>query len=185
PPPAPKGALVLPLTRPVVTASMAAMAVSGASLFLAGMATGFGMGVPATAAPEPASVVQSVEIAPRLIAGELAPPAPPPLPTTDDVEIASVMVAALAEPAPVAPPPPPQHYAIQTGAFGVAANAERQSAELRRLGFEPHTAGQVGSRGVALTVVYAGRYDSRADAELKAKTLQKAGIQTYVTALAD
>jgi cell division protein FtsN len=79
----------------------------------------------------------------------------------------------------------PMTYAIQTGAFKVAANAERQSADLRRLGFEPRTTGHVGSHGVPLTVVYAGRYPTRADAESNARTLQKAGIQTYVTALAD
>ncbi|MGC2855984.1 SPOR domain-containing protein [Novispirillum sp. DQ9] len=257
---------VLPLTRPVVAVALGALVGGGACLFLAGMATGLGMGnavmlaqtqapgTPAVAqapanpqpvrggaiAAEPAAAQvaedASVPTQRRLVVGGLEPltlPAPPPVAAADTLPAEPAPQLALTTPVPHLPGVPPRkpdapvlvarttaeggsiagqispgpapgafldaavdapevaslvadmRYAIQTGAYGVAANADRQAEELRRLGFQPYTTGHVGGGGKALTIVYAGRYDSRETAESAAAALQKAGIQTHLTALAD
>lgn len=267
---------VLPLTRPVVAVALGALVGGGACLFLAGMATGLGMGnavmlaqtqapgapavaqAPASpqpvrggaiaAEPAPAQVAEDAAVPTqrRLVVGGLEPltvPAPPPVAKADTLpaetapQLAPDQLApdqlALVTPVPHLPGVPPRkpdapalvarttaeggsiagqispgpapgafldaaadapevaslvadmRYAIQTGAYGVAANADRQAEELRRLGFQPYTTGHVGGGGKALTIVYAGRYDSRETAESAAAALQKAGIQTHLTALAD
>lgn len=78
-----------------------------------------------------------------------------------------------------------QRFALQTGAYSVPANADRQADELRKMGYDPYKTGHVTSRGTELTIVYAGRYDSRKTAESAAGALHRAGIDARLTALAD
>lgn len=240
----PPASPVLPLTRPVVAVALGALVAGGASLFLAGLATGLGLGGSwqMAARPQPAPPATesttggavAAEPQRRLVVGDLAPLAPPPLPAPAPLgpDHLETVVAALpplpARPAvpprkPDAPPSAPaamvasttvegpsvagvvqpgeapadmaldslesigaaMRYAVQTGAYSLPANADRQAEELRRLGYAPYTTGHVNSRGTALTIVYAGRYDSRETAESAADALHKAGIDSRLTALAD
>lgn len=247
----PPASPVLPLTRPVVAVALGALVGGGASLFLAGLATGLGLGgsLHIAAVPQPPAAAESPSMAGgavaaepqrRLVVGDLAPLAPPPMalpepavpepavpepavpePLPEPLTVAAEAVVAAVAPSPPLPAVPPrkpeapvlaavavamkappdpasdspldslenvaaaQRYAVQTGAYSVPENADRRAEELRKLGYAPYKTDHVTSRGTPLTIVYAGRFDSRERARTAAEALQKAGIDSRLTALAD
>ena len=118
-------------------------------------------------------------------AGYVRPAAPPPAPRP---AAAPAPVEVAAAPAPAPPPaatePAAQRasgpWRVQLGAFGVAGNAERL---WDRLSGRPEIAGRERlflPRG-RVTVVQAGGYASRADAQAACSSLQRAGHDCLVT----
>ncbi|MEM6492565.1 MAG: SPOR domain-containing protein, partial [Pseudomonadota bacterium] len=68
-------------------------------------------------------------------------------------------------------------FAIQTGAFGVPANAERRLALLRANGFD----GAFSARQGRLQVVYAGGYDDRLSAAADLRRVRSVVGEAFVT----
>jgi cell division septation protein DedD len=106
---------------------------------------------------------------------------------TPPVQVAEEPAAAVAElPAPdtqEAAEPPSGKWAVQLGVFGVAANADRLAADLRRRGYEPRVAATRGRAGRWMQRVSLAVYDSEEDAQLAARDFQtREGLPAVVVA---
>jgi DedD protein len=139
------------------------------------------------ASPAPSPGLASTSGPPAAAQPAVQPgPAPAPSAVEGPAPTVTTPVAAQSAPATQAPPPAPSipgrgGWAVQVGAFGSAATADKLARELQSAGFEAYVA-PVSRAGKALNRVRVGPESERSRAEALATSLKARGLPATVVA---